>query len=207
LHKFFNTYADDEKKRNSMKTMSSQELLYRIIDELVDACLPVADKISNEIDEADREIFRQKAQKTVERISRIRRNIIFFHTMIKPEIALFTAIEEGKISNFDGKLKDYWGNILDHLTKLTDRLEDYRELIEGIAVANDSVLNYRTNETIKVLTVFSAIMLPLTLLASIYGMNINLPLMSHSLTFLLILGLMGLIAIGLYAFFRVRKWI
>ena len=102
----------------------------------------------------------------------------------------------------------FWSNILDHLQKIWDRLEDNRELIEGISVSNESLLTARTNEIIKVLTMFSAIILPLTLIASLYGMNIiGLPFASEPGALLIIALVMLILAFGMVFVFKYKNWL
>ncbi len=101
----------------------------------------------------------------------------------------------------------YWSNILDHLQKIWDRLEDNKELIEGISRSYESLLSIRTNEVIKVLTIFTAILLPLTLLASIYGMNVPLPFHDNVHTFTAIMVIMLGVVIAMMIYFKSRDWL
>lgn len=182
-------------------------LAYRIIDALVDTCFPVINEISANIDKIDRELENSKSENTLESISVTRRNIVVFQTMIKPSIPLFRQLEDGKYKELNGSMQPFWSNILDHLQKIWDRLDDNRELLEGISVSHESFLTSRTNEIVKVLTIFSTIILPLTLLASIYGMNIEgLPTARQGYSFLFLIGLMAAIAIGLLLVFKQKRW-
>ena len=161
--------------RNEFMGKGSVFLVYRIIDALVDDCFPVINELTATIDKIDKDLEYKQSQKILEDISTTRRNLVVFHTMIRPILPLFSQLEEGKHANLNGTMQPFWGNILDHLKKILDRVEDNQELIEGISESNESLLSSRSNQIIKVLTIFSAIILPLNLLASIYGMNLNLP--------------------------------
>ena len=86
-------------------------------------------------------------------------------------------------------------------------LENYKEVIEGLESTNESVLSHRLNDTFRVLTAASVILLPLTLIASIFGMNVHFPGEAESVTFLVILGLMALVLVGLVVLFRRRGWL
>lgn len=193
--------------RNKYMGQSSVYLAYKIIDHLVDMCFPIVSDISSTIDRIDRELDDPKMENPLETISITRRNIVVFHTMIKPIIPLFKQIEEGKYKELNGSMQPFWGNILDHLLKIWDRLEDNRELLEGISFSHESYLTAKTNEIVKVLTVFSAIILPLTLFASIYGMNIKgLPFAQEHFAFELIVGFMIVTAIIMLITFRFKRW-
>lgn len=182
-------------------------LAYRIIDVLVDSCFPVMNELSSTIDKIDKAIGAYQSQSTLEDVSITRRNIVVFQTMIKPIIPLFRELEEGRYRELNGTMQPFWGNILDHLQKIWDRLEDSRELIEGISTSNESLLTSKTNEIVMILTIFSAIILPLNLFASIYGMNIQgLPFASENFAFGLLFIFMFAITIGMLFVFKYKRW-
>jgi magnesium transporter len=105
-------------------------------------------------------------------------------------------------------MEDYWGNNLDSYQKMWDSIEDYQELIQGFSLTFDSLQAHRTNEIMKVLTTISTILLPLTFLTGLYGMNVDLPLQEDGSTaFLIIVGAMILIVISLLFYFKKRRWI
>lgn len=195
------------RNRNKYMGQSPVYVAYKIIDHLVDMCFPIISAISSTIDKIDRELDDPKVENPLEAISITRRNIVVFHTMIKPIIPLFKQIEEGKYKELNGSMQPFWSNILDHLLKIWDRLEDNRELLEGISVSHESFLTAKTNEIVKVLTIFSAIILPLTLFASVYGMNIKgLPVAAEHFAFEIIVGLMIITTIGMLITFKFKRW-
>jgi magnesium transporter len=104
-------------------------------------------------------------------------------------------------------MDEYYGDISDHLSKIWDTLEDYKEVIEGLSDTINSLTSNRINEIIKVLTIISVILLPLTLISGIYGMNIRLPLESHELAFEIVMGIMLAVIVSMLVFFRWKKWI
>ena len=195
------------RNRNDFMGQGSAFLAYKIIDALVDYCFPVINELIVMIEKIDRELESQKTQIALEEISITRRNIVFFLTMIKPILPLFKHLEEGEYKELNGQMTDYWSNIHDHLKKIGHRLEDSRELIEGISESNESLLSARTNEIIKVLTIFSAIILPLNLVASIYGMNITgLPFSQDQSSFTTLLLLMFVLGGAMLIAFKARRW-
>jgi magnesium transporter len=115
----------------------------------------------------------------------------------------------GQLSDLLGEdLAEYFSDLNDHMSKIWDTLEDDKDVIEGLSDTNDSLTNTRTNDVIKALTILSVIMLPMTLLSSVYGMNFDLiPLSSHPYGFWITIGLMVIIALGMVAFFKLRRWI
>lgn len=192
--------------RNEYMGQGSVFLAYRIIDILVDSYFPIINNIYSMIDRIDKELEHSKSQSILEDISLTRRNAVVFHTMLKPIIPLFKQLEEGKYPELNGAMQPFWSNVLDHLQKLWERLEDARELIEGISESNESLLASKTNEIVMLLTIFSAIILPLNLIASIYGMNIALPLSDQPHTFSLLMVIMVTISFLMLIVFKIRRW-
>lgn len=192
--------------RNEYMGQGPVFLTYRIIDSLVDICFPLINELYAMIDKVDKELEKAPTERTLEDISITRRNIVVFHTMIKPLIPLFKQLEDGSYRELNGVMQPFWSNILDHLQKIWERLEDGRELIEGISESNESFLTSRTNQVIKVLTIFSAVMLPLNLVAGLYGMNIALPFAHDQNAFFYILSLMFIISFAMLAVFRFKRW-
>lgn len=195
------------RNRNNFMGQGSVFLAYKIIDALVDSCFPVINELIIMIEKIDQELENKKTQRALEEISVTRRNIVFFQTMIKPILPLFKHLEEQRYEALNGNITSYWTNIHDHLKKIAHRLEDSRELIEGISESNESLIASKTNEIIKVLTIFSAIILPLNLISSIYGMNVvGLPLSQHPVFFSLLLIFMVTIGIVMLLVFKARRW-
>lgn len=194
------------RKRTEFMEKGPGFLFYRIVDAMVDNAFSVLNEIGSSIDRVDRELVTGQSEKILEDISTTRRNLVFLHTMMKSTVPLFKELEESKHKLLDGDLSVFWGNILDHLQKIWDRIEDYRELIEGISESNESLLSSRTNRIITILTMFSAILLPLNLIASLYGMNIELPLATQPTAFITIVILMIIIGSALALIFKSARW-
>ena len=206
IDRIFNLCQKTLHNRTEYMSQGSAFLAYKIIDALVDNCFPVINELTSTIDRIDKELEDKQSQKTLEDISATRRNLVVFHTMIRPIIPLFASLEEGKHKELNGVMQSFWGNILDHLQKILDRTEDNQELIEGISESNESLLSEKTNKIIKVLTIFSAIILPLNLLASIYGMNLKLPFADDPFMFGKLTLVMIFTTILMLIVFMFKKW-
>ncbi|MDP3998277.1 MAG: magnesium transporter CorA family protein [bacterium] len=183
-------------------------LFYRLADILIDSCFPILDKLNTKTEQIDKDVLEGSGENILGQISLQRRNVIIFQTMVKPALPIFEKLERGEIERFNSDMQNYWSNLLDHLNKIWERLEDLRELNEGLSATYESLLSYRTNEIIKILTMFSAVMLPLTLIASVYGMNVvGLPGSQHPLIIVLITALMAGVAIVMLIYFKFKKWL
>jgi len=189
-----------------MEVESSDSLLYKILERLMKETQSLVEKVEKNVDSCGKSLFDRKAEKTITKISFTQKNVILLNTMIKPQLILFNRLQSGSIPGFAENMEDYWGNILDYYQKIWDMVEDAGELIKGYSRTFDSLQVNKTNEVIKILTLISSILLPLTFIASLYGMNIPLPLAEHPLSFVILTIAMIGIAVGMIIYFRARKW-
>lgn len=148
---------------------------YRIVDALVDLSFPIVNRISAKIEKIDRQLEISKSQDILEDISITRRNLVYFKTIVKPLVPLFKQLEEGKYEALNGEMTGYWSNVADHIRNLSERIEDNRELIEGISESNESLINSKNNEIIAFLTIMFTLSVPATVIGAFYGMNVLLP--------------------------------
>lgn len=195
-----------ETKGDDFEVGTSDQLLYYILERLMKSTQIIIKKIGDNLDAINRELFNIRAERTIEMISYIRKNMIMLNTMFKPQLPLFGKFESGQIEGFADNMEDYWGNILDYYKMMYDMTEDYGELIEGLSQTFDSLQANRTNEIIKILTLISSILLPLTFLTGLYGMNVDLPLQSDPRSFWIVIGAMLVIVSFMYFLFKRKKW-
>jgi magnesium transporter len=209
VNRLFREAGESPRQAETMLAHGPVYLFYLLIEQLIDDSFTVMNKLGEKIDRLDQEIFSTQSIHVVEDINVVRRNVIVMQTMLKPEINIFTRLETaGREINpvLDDFMIGYWGNTSDHLKKLKDGLEDYREIIDGLSQTYESLVSNRTNEIIKILTIFSVILMPLSLIAGIYGMNITLPLGQELHTFSLVVWIMVAIASVMAAYFKWKRW-
>lgn len=202
---FRNTKTKAERKEE-IGVGTSDSLLYHILEYLMKESNVLIRKIGDHVDAAGRDLFDKKAVRTIERISFTRRNIIILNTIFKPQLPVFNKFESGEIEGFAESMEEYWGNILDYYQKMWDLIEDYSELIEGYSKTFDSLQANKTNEIIKTLTLISSIILPLTFITGMYGMNIMLPMQDRRNAFWLVVILMGSLALFMLGYFKRKRW-
>ncbi|HQH18306.1 MAG TPA: magnesium transporter CorA family protein [Bacteroidales bacterium] len=203
----FNSAKADEQVKMELMKGSSDLLFYNILERLLNESFKHLTIIGHEIEIINLKLFGKEAEKIIEKISITRKNIILLDTIFKPQLRLFYKFETEEIEGFAKNMYEYWSNILDMYKKIWDITEDYEEEIEALSKTFDSLQTNRTNEIVKVLTLISSILLPLTLIASLYGMNIKLPFQSHPYAFLILTGCMVIVVLGFLYYFKKRKWI
>jgi magnesium transporter len=209
VSQLFDEYEERLQNEEDVSIESSDKLLYRILEKLITESVYLLRKVGLDVELINRELLQEKQVKIIERISITRKNLILINTIFKPQLRLFQMFENGKIRGFTEDveyMEDYWGNILDYYQKVWDMTEDYEELIEGLSQTFDSMQTNKTNETMKILTIISSIILPLTFITGLYGMNVRLPFQEDSWAFYGLIGVMVAVA-GIFMFvFKRRKW-
>lgn len=208
LVKLFKECQIDEESRQENFNQGSGYLLYRIIDRLVDYCLPILNKIGSNIESVEDDIFSDRMPGAIKEISLLRRDIISLRRVIWPMRAVIGSLEP-KVRRFTKMdMLVYFGDMVDHLDKIWDALDDYKEVIEGLNDTHDSLATNRTNEVVRILTVIATILLPITVVASIFGMNIPLGPFKDSpySSFYIFLICLAIIS-GMLYFFRRQHWI
>ena len=181
---------------------------YDILDKLVDYFFPMLRKVDANIRAIEESIFTGEARTVIRDIALVRRDMIALRRIIRQQVPILENLERKERPIIQEELDEYFGDILDHLYKARDIIDEDYEIIAGLSETADTLINNRVNEVIRILTVISVIMLPLTLISSIYGMNIaTLPFAQHEHAFWIVNGIMLLIAVGMLAYFRMRHWL
>lgn len=200
VDKLFDEMRDDLKDHDEDTLQAlkcSDLLLYNILNRLMVEAYQLVMKVGSEVDLINYDIFNKKARNIIELISVSRRNIILLNTTFKPQLRVLHMFESGGIKGFvdveEVDMEDYWGDILDQYQKMFDMVEDYGELIEGLSTTFDSLQTNKTNEIMKVLTYFNTILLPLTVITGLFGMNVELPFPAGGLSFWIIVIIMVLV--------------
>ena len=203
---FEDCHAYEQTRRRHMSAGASR-LLHSVIDKLVDYCFPILAQVDHNIQTIEDEVFSQNMRQIVQRISVVRRDIIALRRIIKPQLPIVANLEHVDRPFIREDLDVYFGDIHDHLQKAWEELEDQREVLEGLSDTSESVISYRINDVMKLLTIISVVMLPLSLISGIYGMNVLLPGENSIWAFPIILGGMVFIALAMLGFFKMKNWL
>ena len=135
-------------------------------------------KIGNKLERIEDDIFEGRSAEVVRDISDVKQEIINFRKIVRPQRAALQDLERHK-RYVPEDLDIYFDDINDASERVWDMLENFKEVVEGLESTNESVLSHRVNDVLRVLTAFSVIVLPLTLIASIFGMNVAVPRRGH----------------------------
>ena len=146
-----------------------------MLDDLFDYCFPILDKIGHKLDSVEDDMFERRAEDVVRDLSNVKQEIISYRKIIKPERTTLRLLERRVERFLPEELDLYFDDIVDGAERIWDLLDNYKEVVEGLESTNESVISHRQNDVLRVLTTFSAILLPLTLIASVFGMNVDFP--------------------------------
>jgi magnesium transporter len=166
-------------------------------------------KIGNKLDAIEEQIFSGRSEEIVRDISNVKQEIINFRKVIRPQRPVLRDLERVKQRFLapDLDLEIYFDDIVDAHERIWDMLENYKEVVEGLEETNESLISHRVNDILRVLTAISVIVLPLTLVASIWGMNVGVPGEGDTEAFYVVIGVMIVILVGMLAWFRRRGWL
>ena len=206
--RLFARCQEDEELRESLFSKGSGYLLYHVLDDLFDYCFPILDKIGHKLDSVEDEMFEGHAEEVVRDISNVKQEIISYRKIIKPERATLRVLERYTEPYLPEELVEgYFDDIVDAAERIWDLLDNYKEVVEALEDTNESVISHKQNDVLRILTTFSVILLPLTLISGIFGMNVIFPGEGTSEAFWAVLGVMLATVAGLIAFFRYKRWL
>jgi magnesium transporter len=207
LTAMFERYTDREAVRADTFSKGTGYLLYRIVDTCVDASFPMLRKMGAKLDKLEDDIFEGRSAKIVQELSNAKQEIINFRRVVRPMRAVLRDLERTKQRYLAEELDIYFDDITDAAERIWDVLENYKEVAEALESSNESVLSHRLNEGVRVLTAFSVALLPLTLIASIGGMNVDLPGDESISEFWLIIATMAVILGSILLYFRRKGYL
>ncbi len=185
-------------------------LLQQILDQLVDLYMPVVDDFDTSISELEERVFalNRPSNQILEEIMGLKRSVARLRRISAKQLQVLYRFSHGEFPLIDDATLPFYRDVHDHLLRIVDLSESYRDLVSGLSDIHLSVIANKTNEVMKVLAVFSAIMLPLTLIAGIYGMNFdNMPELHSRYGYFFAITMMIIIAVGLLIYFWRKGWI
>ena len=185
-------------------------LLHQILDQVVDYYSPVLDDFDDRIDRLEHEIFTLKRPNNaiLAQIMDLKRSVLRLRRISTKQMDILLRMSRGEFDLIPEELRPFYRDVHDHLVRVVDLAESYRDLISASLEAYLSVVSNRMNEIMKVLTIFSAIMLPLTFIAGVYGMNFdNMPELHFEYGYYLVLGVITVVAAAMVILFKKIRWL
>lgn len=207
LTEFLGSLKRSKKKRELYMSKSSGALLYHIIEILLESCFPKLDHISKKLDHIEEEIFAGHEKEMVFEISVVKRDILNFRRTMKPQRTVFESLAQKNYALIEPELKPYYNDLVGTDIRIWNSLESAKETIESMEDTNNSLLSNKLDMTMKVLTIFSAIMLPMTVYSNILAMSADIPLGKNPNGFWIHISIMLFISLFTISVFKIKKWL
>lgn len=207
LVQMFITAECDPEKREEWMGHGASPLLYHLLTALVDYCFPIAQKVGGNLRHIEENLFRDQTSHLLHEVAIVRRDIIVLRSIFKPQYEIIQALIKGSWPFIEEHLDPYWGDIGDHLAQLCMLMDQYAEVIDGLSDTIDTLASHRIDEVMRLLTVTTVLTLPVTLLATVFGMNILMPGSDHPLLFFGIVILGIILTIWLVIYLRRKRWL
>jgi magnesium transporter len=183
-------------------------LCYTLIDCLVDNYFLILEKIDGKLENLEEELIKSPSPKTLQKIQKAKREITLLRKSVWPMRELISNFRRIETPLIQDTTKLYIHDVYDHTIQAIDAIESFRDIASGMLDIYLSNISQRMNEIMKVLTVVSTIFVPLTFIASIYGMNFdNIPELHWHYGYYAVLSLMAIITLGMIYFFHRKGWI
>ncbi len=203
----FERCRTSDEVREQLMSKGPGYLLYKIVDDAFDYCFPMLRKMGNKLEQIEEDIFMGRSEELVRDISNAKQEIINFRKIIRPQRSTLRDLERTKQRYMAADLDVYFDDIQDASERIWDMLENYKEVVEALEETNESVISHRVNDILRVLTSISVMVLPLTLLASLWGMNVGVPGEGSHAAFFVVVGAMLVLLLGMLGYFRRRGWL
>jgi magnesium transporter len=182
------------------------KVFYYLLDELVDAYMPVLDDIAEETSDIEAEVLEKPDPPMLRRIFILKRKLIEFRRISSGMREVVNGIIRREHGIMGDDLDPYFRDIYDHLVRTSDLVETYRDLLTGSLDIYLSAVANRTNEVMKVLTVYGTVALPLVIITGFFGMNLKLPWMGSPYGAIYAIALMILSTLGVLYYFKRKHW-
>lgn len=207
LTEFFKKLGENEDRRRLYMNRAPAHLLYHILEILLESCFPKLDHIVENLNKIEDEIFKGNEKGMVFEISVVKRDILNFRRTVKPQRSVLESIIQKHDTFIPTDLKPYYQDLVGTNIRLWNALENAKETIESLEETNNSLLSNKLNLTMKVLTIFSAIMLPMTVYSNILAMSADIPFGKNPYGFWIHMGIMFLLSLFAITIFRMKKWL
>jgi len=209
LINFFNTCQIDREQQKKYFSNDPVHLLYEILKKLFLYCTPILETLQSNLASLESHIFRGYERQMVREILIVKRNIINLrHIMQVHRSVINKFIKQKQESFLLGDLKIYFEGLIETVNELWDNLESMRQTIDALEQTNNALISFRLNDIIKILTIISVIIMPLSLLVNLFSMSLKyIPLVNYPAAFWMILSLLIFIFLALFYFFKRKRWL
>jgi magnesium transporter len=194
--------------RGRLRTRGADYLAYALIDAVVDHYFQVLERIGDRTERLEEDVLREPRQETMVRLHALKRELIAVRRAVWPVRDMLAAVLRNDEERFTPETQVFLRDVHDHAVQVVETVEALRDVVTGAVDLYLSMVGFRANEVMKVLTIMASIFIPLTFFAGIYGMNFEyMPELHVPWAYPALLGSMVVLAGGMVAYFRHKKWL
>jgi len=202
-----NTNWERSQKNSQALSKGPDSLLHHIIDSLVDNYFPLMDVLDGRISKIEQIVFKEPTQKTLSQIFSVKKDLLFLRRFVAPQREIVNLLSKESYTLIRSFIRVYFRDVFDNLLFIQEAIDTYRDSIRGALDAYLSAISNKTNEIMKTLTIIATIVMPLTLITGIYGMNFkHMPELTWRFGYLAAHMLMFFIGLGMLIYFKRKKW-
>ncbi|MCL4264864.1 MAG: magnesium transporter CorA family protein [Anaerolineae bacterium] len=208
LSELFARAQADETMREKLMDCGASPLLYEILHDLIDYCFPILHKVNQNIRHIEDHLFQADTEHILQDVAIVRRDVIALRHILRPQYDIIHTLEQGNWSFIHDDLTLYWSNLGDHLAQLKAMLDEHMDVINGLSDTLDTLASHRIDGVVRVLTLITILTAPLTLLATVFGINVDLlPQQFHSILFLSVNILGVMLTLMLLRYLKRKHWL
>lgn len=207
LSEFFRKLSESAGKRRFYMNETPSHLLYHLLEILLESCFPRLDHMTKNLDQIENEVFGGNEKEMVREISIVKRDILNFRRTMKPQRSILDSLAQKDSFLVPVDLRPYFQDLVGTNIRIWNTLESAKETIESLEDTNNSLLSNKLDITMKVLTIFSAVMLPMTVYSNILAMSADIPFGDNPHAFWIHVSIMLFLSFTTITIFKVRKWI
>ena len=182
-------------------------LAYSLIDSIVDNYFVILEQLGEKIEDTEQELANNLTEKALQTIRTLKKEMIFLRKSVWPLREMVSSLERSESSLLQESTGIYLRDVYDHIIQIIDTVDSYREMLSGMLDVYLSITSNKTNEVMKILTIFAAIFIPLTFVASIYGTNFRyMPEIEWKWGYLAFWFVLIIIGISMVVYIKKKKW-
>jgi len=194
--------------RPDLLSVGPGAVAHAIVDKVVDDYLPVMAGLENDIREVEFQVFSESEENPVERIYKLKREVLELHEATVPLVGPLDGLATGRYAWSQQELTEYFRDIYDHLLRVVEQVATARDLLTSVLEANLTRVSVRQNEDMRKISAWDAIAAVPTMIAGVYGMNFeHMPELEWTFGYPLIVGFMALVCAFMYRQFRRSGWL
>ena len=207
-HRIFDYLYHRAERDERLLSRGADLLFHAVVDTIVDNYNTTLDILEYDVDQVEDDVLGVPDEDTIKSIFTLRRDLVHLKRIVLPQKEVVSRLSREQFKQVSKTASVYFSDIYDHLIRINDIADTHREILNSSLEVYFSSVSTKTNEIIKVLTIFTVLFIPPTFLVGLWGMNFKfMPELDMKYGYFIALAIMFLVVLGLVIFFRKRKWI